>query len=153
MSEEVDADDSTVEIKPEPTSPSSPVRSNGPFVVSTKDGAIPACFASKDSCQSTTSNCSGHGECRNKYAKRDGSDDDTNACFTCHCLATKSDAGSVTHWAGATCGKVDVSMQFWLFAGFTIAMLGIVYFAISLLFNVGEEKLPGVIGAGVSRSR
>jgi len=51
------------------------------------------------------------------------------------------------------CQKEDISTQFWLIAGFTITIIGAVTFAIGLLFSVGEEKLPGVIGAGVSRSK
>lgn len=64
-----------------------------------------------------------------------------------------SKAGSITHWAGGACSKQDISVQFWLFAGFTISLLTILYLAIGMLFSVGEEKLPGVIGAGVSRSK
>ncbi|KFA64387.1 hypothetical protein S40285_01059 [Stachybotrys chlorohalonatus IBT 40285] len=115
-------------------------------------GAIPACFSSADSCSTETRNCSGHGVCQNKYAKPDGSDA-AQVCFTCHCLSTKSDSGSVTHWAGPSCTKKDVSVAFWLFVGFTVAMVGILSLAIGMLFSVGEEKLPGVIGAGVSRSK
>jgi hypothetical protein len=40
-----------------------------------------------------------------------------------------------------------------MLAGFTITIVGAVSFAISMLFSVGEETLPGVIGAGVSRSK
>jgi 1,4-dihydroxy-2-naphthoate octaprenyltransferase len=49
------------------------------------------------------------------------------------------------------CQKKDVSVPFWLLAGFTIGIIGVVTFAIGLLYSIGEEKLPGVIGAGVSR--
>ena len=49
------------------------------------------------------------------------------------------------------CQKEDVSVQFWLIAGSTIALVGAVTFAIGLLFSVGEEKMPGVLGAGVVR--
>lgn len=122
------------------------------FYASAKQGAVPSCFASKESCVSGTADCSGHGECRNKYANSDGSDGKVS-CYTCHCLSTVNKSGSVTHWAGKTCFKKDLSTPFWLFAGFTIVMVGIVSLAIGMLFSVGEEKLPGVIGAGVSRSK
>ncbi|KAK7430176.1 hypothetical protein QQZ08_003361 [Neonectria magnoliae] len=115
-------------------------------------GSIPSCFNSKDSCSTGTGNCSGRGSCLNKYAKTDGSDG-KEVCFTCHCLSTSSGNGSVTHWAGPACTKADISVQFWLFAGFTIVMIGVLSLAIGMLFSVGEEKLPGVIGAGVSRSK
>lgn len=113
---------------------------------------LASCYDSKDSCVSATGNCSGHGECQNRYRKSDGSDG-KDICYSCHCLSTVSESGSLTHWAGAACQKKDVSTPFWLFAGFTILLLGILTMAIGMLFSVGEEKLPGVIGAGVSRSK
>jgi hypothetical protein len=57
------------------------------------------------------------------------------------------------HWGGNMCQKEDISVQFWLIAGFTVMIVGVVTFAIGLLYSVGEETLPGVIGAGVSRSK
>lgn len=115
-------------------------------------GSIPACFKSADSCLSETKNCSGHGSCLNKYGGDDNAEGD-DACFACHCLSTVSEKGSLTQWAGPACSKKDLSVQFWLFAGFTLVMVGILSMAIGMLFNVGEEKLPGVIGAGVSRNK
>ncbi len=44
-------------------------------------------------------------------------------------------------------------MPFWLIVGFTVTIIGAISFAIGLLFSVGEERLPGVIGAGVSKSK
>lgn len=121
------------------------------FFISTKARKnIPACFSSADSCVTGTGNCSGHGQCQNRYAKPDGSEG-KEVCYTCHCLSTVSDSGSLTHWAGGACSKKDVSTPFWLFAGFTILLLGILTLSIGMLFSVGEETLPGVIGAGVSR--
>lgn len=132
----------------------------------TSNTPIPACFASYDACMSGTSSCSGHGACAAKWtggtsgkksaAKRDGDDDDKDsACYVCRCLHTteKDSRGrdSLYRWGGAACQKIDVSTPFWLFAGVTIALVGTIAFSVSLLFSVGEEKLPGVIGAGVSR--
>lgn len=54
------------------------------------------------------------------------------------------------HWGGAACQKKDISGPFWLIVGFTVVMIGLVSWAIGMLFSIGEEKLPGVIGAGVS---
>ncbi|KAF6843719.1 hypothetical protein CMUS01_01826 [Colletotrichum musicola] len=136
----------------------SPVQSKIPFPSHFPRGSIPSCFSSKDACEKATGNCSSRGNCLNKYQKSDGTSRGT--CFACQCLATDSDgaanstkAGSRTHWGGPACSQVDVSVPFWLFAGFTIAMIGALTFAIGLLFSVGEEPLPGVIGAGVSRSK
>jgi hypothetical protein len=113
---------------------------------------IKACYETKETCMTQTRNCSSHGECQDKYPNSDGSKDKP-ACFACHCQSTRSESGSVTTWAGPTCAKKDISVAFWLFAGFTLALVGTLYLAISILFNVGEETLPGVIGAGVSRSK
>ncbi|KAI9172169.1 endoplasmic reticulum membrane protein [Paramyrothecium foliicola] len=112
--------------------------------------AIPACFPSKEKCNNDTLSCSGHGECLDKYASADG-DSGKNVCFACHCKKSVGDKGGVTTWAGSACSKKDISVPFWLFAGFTLAMVGILSLSIGMLFSVGEEKLPGVIGAGVTR--
>ncbi|KAH6633846.1 hypothetical protein B0J18DRAFT_452725 [Chaetomium sp. MPI-SDFR-AT-0129] len=133
--------------------------------------AIPQCFSSLSRCTAETNSCSGHGECVDKYARRssaaspltdrDEGDSTGPSCFVCACKASVIDRGDgartpgrkTVHWGGNMCQKEDVSVQFWILAGFTILLVGAVTFAISLLFNVGEEKLPGVIGAGVSRSK
>ncbi|KAI3340649.1 hypothetical protein F4824DRAFT_451681 [Ustulina deusta] len=114
---------------------------------------VPNCFVSQNACETATSLCSGHGVCVDRWGK----DNTDNSCFFCHCGKTV-DADSkgreqVFYWGGAMCQKRDVSTPFWLFAGVTIALVATIAFSIGLLFNVGEEKLPGVIGAGVSRSK
>ncbi|KAI0431563.1 hypothetical protein F5Y09DRAFT_304429 [Xylaria sp. FL1042] len=114
---------------------------------------VPSCFASQNACETATSSCSGHGVCVDRWGK----DNTDNSCFFCHCGKTvdtdSKGREQVFYWGGATCQKRDVSTPFWLFAGVTIALVGTIAFSIGLLFNVGEEKLPGVIGAGVSRSK
>ncbi|KAI0452377.1 hypothetical protein F5B21DRAFT_483898 [Xylaria acuta] len=114
---------------------------------------VPHCFASQNACETATGSCSGHGVCVDRWGK----DDTQNVCFFCHCGSTverdDKDRDHVYYWGGATCRKRDVSTPFWLFAGVTIALVATIAFSIGLLFSVGEEKLPGVIGAGVSRSK
>jgi hypothetical protein len=116
------------------------------------------CFSSYSSCVSATNNCTGHGKCMDKYfvPGQDTKEGDKQ-CFVCNCLSTRKnpeDANSKhVHWGGAYCQKVDVSSPFWLIASTTIILVGIVTGCIGMLFSVGEEKLPGVIGAGVSRSK
>jgi len=130
--------------------------------LSGKPGAAKAkkilpCYASYSLCMNETGNCSDHGKCSNKYGKDD--EEGNKACFACRCLSTtvtrgdedKANGMKTIHWGGNACQKEDISVQFWLLAGFTILIVGAVTFAISLLFNVGQEELPGVIGAGVSR--
>ena len=121
---------------------------------------IPQCFASANSCTTQTNSCSGHGECVNKYGSDSGNSTapSTSAasCFACVCKATvveRAKGQKRTYWGGNMCQKEDVSVPFWLITGFTVTIVGAVTFAIGLLFSVGEEQLPGVIGAGVSRSK
>lgn len=124
------------------------------------------CHSSLDDCISSTNNCSGHGACYKKYGNTkndtvDGNhtEDAQEACFTCGCVATNATIISadgarkgytLEYWGGAACHKKDVSGPFWLIAIFTVVMVGLVSWGIGLLFSIGEEKLPGVIGAGVS---
>ncbi|GAW22678.1 hypothetical protein ANO14919_122210 [Xylariales sp. No.14919] len=114
---------------------------------------VPACFASQSACENATSSCSGHGVCVDRWGK----DNTDNTCFFCHCGKTvEADAkgrDQVFYWGGGACQKRDISTPFWLFAGVTITLVATVAFSIGLLFSVGETKLPGVIGAGVSRSK
>ena len=111
--------------------------------------SIPQCFNSLSSCQTQTGNCSGHGECVDKYGKTSEA-----SCFSCRCKPTvveNKNGQQTTYWGGSTCQKKDVSVPFWLIVGFTVSIVGAISFAIGMLFSVGEEKLPGVIGAGVVR--
>ncbi|KLU82142.1 hypothetical protein MAPG_01219 [Magnaporthiopsis poae ATCC 64411] len=112
---------------------------------------IPACFASLSACQNATAGCSGHGECLNKFTGTNTSVAKGDpVCFSCHCLPTK-EGNTRAFWGGKTCQKRDISTPFWLITFLTVALIGLVSMAIGMLFTVGEEKLPGVIGAGVSR--
>lgn len=140
-----------------------------PAPTNTPKPRIPKCFTSLNACRNQTNSCSGHGECVDKYALGGGSGNDTALatddsparCFVCMCRATEVErpanstikGSKKIYWGGAMCQKEDVSVEFWLLAGFTIVMIGVVSGAIGLLYSVGEEKLPGVIGAGVSRSK
>ncbi|CAK7229150.1 hypothetical protein SEUCBS140593_007149 [Sporothrix eucalyptigena] len=133
-----------------------------------KPAPIPACFQSFNSCMAATNSCSSHGTCVDKYAggtlnDRDVKSNKANAgsCYACQCQLTfnrplndsNSKGISTSSWGGNMCQKKDVSAPFWLITGFSVAIVGIISFAIGLLFSVGEEKLPGVIGAGVSRTK
>ena len=100
---------------------------------------IPLCFKTSDNCTSFTNACSGHGEC---VKARDG-------CYKCQCSKTTVREGKTISWGGNACQKKDISVEFALFAFvgvfFTLLVAGI----IAMLFNMGSEKLPSVIGAGV----
>ncbi len=115
-------------------------------------GRVPACFNSQESCMEATGNCSNRGNCTNKYGEAPADPKEGDVCYVCRCKGTPSKSG-VTHWGGPTCGKEDISVPFWLFVTSGVFLAGIVYFSIGMLYSIGEEKLPGVIGAGVSRSK
>ena len=113
-------------------------------------GILPSCFDNLASCQSTTGNCTGHGTC---YMKFKGTSKQSS-CWTCGCKATvtkNANGGKkTTNWGGSACQKKDISVPFWILAGFTILLVGTISWGIGLLYSMGEEELPSVIGAGVS---
>jgi hypothetical protein len=125
-------------------------KSSSPDYIS---GVAPLCYTSLESCISSTNNCSGHGEC---YQKTNG----TNvaaSCFACQCQpqfesfsSGKKSFTRTSYWGGGACQKEDISGPFWLMTIFSVVMVGLVAWVLGLLYSVGEEKLPGVIGAGVS---
>lgn len=116
-------------------------------------GVAPLCYTSLESCISSTNSCSGHGHC---YRKTNGTES-TASCFACQCEHKEESRTSegktytwITYWGGGACQKEDVSGPFWLLATFTVVMVGIIGWSIGMMYSIGEEKLPGVIGAGVS---
>jgi len=111
----------------------------------TLPSVIPACFTSQSSCDNTTNFCSGHGTCYKAS---------TN-CFKCRCgttVARVNEDGTkkTVQWGGAACQKKDVSTPFILFASFGVVMTALIAGAISMLYNMGSQELPSVIGAGVA---
>ncbi|KAJ9133716.1 Arsenate reductase [Pleurostoma richardsiae] len=128
-----------------------------PWAGASTKAAIPSCFQSQNSCVTATGSCSGHGVCEDRYAIP-GKGSASKVCFRCRCESTfkypeQGEDSPRIHWGGQICQKRDVSSPFWLLTGLSIVLVGAVSFCIGLLFSVGEEKLPGVIGAGVSRSK
>ncbi len=132
----------------------SPSQSSKP--VPTLAGIIPVCHSNKEACEAATNNCTGRGTCYLKYTST-GGDAKSSKCYACGCKATvrENPSGSrkTTEWGGSACQKKDVSMPFLLIAGFTIAIVGVVSWGIGLLFSIGQETLPSVIGAGVAGPR
>lgn len=123
-------------------------------------GILPSCFNSLAICQQRTQNCSSHGECKLLHKGR-GSDKNTQSsdCYGCACVPTIKNVGeakgansqrTVTHWGGPACQKKDISVQFWLFVGVGVILAFLVSSSIGMLYSMGSEELPSVIGAGVS---
>ena len=144
--------------RPRPDPPVAPAQAPSQAPSSPPAGILPSCYDSMSACESSTHSCSGHGECIQKYSYAEGAGSNINiTCFACSCKSDerRSEQGGAitTHWAGPACQKQDVSAQFWLLAGFSVVMVGIVTWAIGLLYNMGAEELPSVIGAGVAGPR
>ncbi|KAF1992613.1 hypothetical protein K402DRAFT_345077 [Aulographum hederae CBS 113979] len=115
-------------------------------------GIIPTCFESMDACNSVTRNCTGHGEC---ILKHKATDDEKKACYSCACTKpevrkNKDGTKKTTNFGGGACQKKDIVMEFWLIAGFTLFLMSVVAMGVGMLYSMGEEELPSVIGAGVS---
>jgi hypothetical protein len=119
------------------------------------DAVIPARYTSKSDCESGTKNCTLHGSCT-IVAKEDHADHVTEwwACI-CKAQVKKLNGGGTqtTYYAGNACQKIDVSFSFWLLAGVSVGLLTVVSMGIGLLYTMGAEELPSVIGAGVSSAR
>ncbi|KAK5743948.1 hypothetical protein LTR17_002286 [Elasticomyces elasticus] len=120
-------------------------------------GILPACFTTQQSCSSATRNCMGHGTCRLSFTDQSAAKDSKSQhCYACQCVPTvvksgeKGELVSTTYWGGPACQKKDISIQFWMLALFTVAMVFLVMFAVGTLMEMGGEELPSVIGAGVS---
>jgi hypothetical protein len=122
-------------------------------------GILPSCFKSMSACETQTHNCSSHGECKLLHKGRgSGSDQETVDCYGCACAATvehKDGKGmegqrKVTYWGGPACQKKDISVEFWLFVGSGVVLAFLISAGIGMLYTMGAEELPSVIGAGVS---
>lgn len=133
---------------PKPSSPgSSPKATHLPSL-------FPACYPSNAMCEETTNRCSGHGHCFRKHASKDGSS--TVDCFACKCtktVLTRYEDGrpkKTIQWGGPACDKKDVSTPFFILVSLTVLVIVFVTGGIRLLYGIGSEDLPSVLGAGVA---
>lgn len=111
---------------------------------------LPICHSTRPSCMAATGNCSGHGTCYKKHDSK-SSDSEEKGCWACGC----DKKGTVqnnrrTHWGGPACSKEDISAPFFLLAGITIALVAAITWGVGLMYSIGQEDLPSVIGAGVA---
>lgn len=105
---------------------------------------IPQYFQSKDTCVNTTNSCMGHGSCVKAHGN----------LFHCKCNSTiartnKDGSTKSVKWGGNACQKKDISMEFILFALFGIFFTTVIVGAIGMMYTMGAQELPSVIGAGV----
>lgn len=119
-------------------------------------GILPAFFKDLKECQEKTHNCSGHGECKLLHKGTQGGRADR---YGCACkpdiVHVGKDTGMETHrqityWGGPACQKRDISTPFWLFVGTGVLLAFLISAGIGLMYSMGSEELPSVIGAGVS---
>lgn len=132
---------------PEPISPN--------FASKPLSGPIPTCFPSLHACERGTNNCTSHGECVLKWSTETNGDGGKQDCFGCACTKpevrkNKDGTKKTTNFGGAACHKKDVVFPFWLLAGTTVGIIGVITFGLGMLYEMGNQELPSVIGAGVS---
>ncbi|KAJ4988063.1 arsenate reductase [Stagonosporopsis vannaccii] len=120
-------------------------KSNG-----TVRGILPPFFNSLASCEKTTLNCSGHGECKLLHKAQDKTQQDRFGCACSPTVIGKGNSRKVTNWAGPACQKKDISTPFWLFVGTGVMLAFLISTIIGMMYSIGSEELPSVIGAGVS---
>ncbi|KAK0309284.1 hypothetical protein LTR01_004391 [Friedmanniomyces endolithicus] len=119
-------------------------------------GILPACFTTQESCESSTRSCMGHGACALLFTDQSASPQSPSQhCYACACSPTTSKSSdgklvTTTYWGGPACQKKDISIEFWMLALFSVALVFLVSFAVGELMGMGGEELPSVIGAGVS---
>ena len=115
---------------------------------------IAFCWASEKACNENTRSCMGHGACIKKYTEKVSADEDGPECWKCECSSTvielKAGGTKTTHWGGPACQKKDISVPFWLFVGIAVAATSLVTWSIGMLYSIGQEDLPSVLGAGVA---
>jgi hypothetical protein len=120
--------------------------------------SLPFRYSSLASCQRTTGNCTGHGHCKVVYSETRENDrrDDYYGCVCDIPQIERYKDGSVrttTRFGGAACQKIDVSVPFWILLSATVFLLLVVSMGIGMLYSIGDEELPSVIGAGVTGPR
>ncbi|CAI6282570.1 unnamed protein product [Periconia digitata] len=118
-------------------------------------GILKTCYESQSKCVAATNACTGHGKCvnRNGGKKERGFD-----CWHCACEAEVKmhdgkgmETGKKTvYWGGPACQKKDISTPFWLLTGTAVLLAFLISSGIGLMYSMGAEELPSVIGAGVS---
>ena len=87
-----------------------------------------------------------------------GADDDEppRHCYACKCGKTVLERGKgvkTVQWAGPACARKDVSSSFWLLVAVSVGLVATVSWGVGLMFSIGQEELPSVIGAGVAGPR
>ncbi|ODQ45795.1 hypothetical protein PICMEDRAFT_17066 [Pichia membranifaciens NRRL Y-2026] len=101
-----------------------------------------ACFANQLACIESTDSCSAHGLCTL-----------VGSCWKCLCSATTDDKDRTSYWTGASCEKADYSSQFNLLLWTTIVLILSIVAGIKLMYQCGEQELPGVLLAATVQTK
>ena len=146
-----------VKVSPPSSQDAQSSQAKNPVASAMPKTTSPTCHKNETICKAETNNCSGgHGICKLKFTNK-AEEDKVVECWACACGSTivKNGDGKqqTTFWGGPACQKQDVSVPFFLLAGFTIAVVSAVAWAVGLLYSIGQEDLPSVIGAGVAGPR
>ena len=113
-----------------------------PSLESLTRSAGDGCFTSQEACEDGTDRCSGHGSCKKYMGQSD--------CYQCVCAPTQLENNATggiktTNWAGPTCAKKDVSVEFQIFFWFAVISIATLIWAVRLLASV--EIGGGVLSA------
>ena len=101
-----------------------------------------ACFANQLACIESTDSCSTHGLCTL-----------VGSCWKCLCSATTDDKDRTSYWTGASCEKADYSSQFNLLLWTTVVLTLSIVAGIKLMYQCGEQELPGVLLAATVQTK
>jgi Domain of unknown function (DUF3844) len=112
-------------------------------------------YLSQAACEKGTGNCTLHGSCA-KVGSSENSEHATDywgcVCKP-HVVKVSGGGQQTTLYGGLACEKVDMAQPFWLLAAVTIGLVSAIATGIGMLYSIGSEELPSVIGAGVSSAR
>ncbi|KAI9231854.1 MAG: hypothetical protein BYD32DRAFT_429793 [Podila humilis] len=89
-----------------------------------------SCFATEADCQTNTNGCNEHGTCVLSAAAN---------CYHCKCMKVNT-----TQYGGATCDKIDVSIQFHLFFWLVLGLVLTVAMAVGMILQMGNQSQGGV---------
>lgn len=90
---------------------------------------VPGFFDTEDACISQTNSCSSRGSCVKTSSGK----------FACRCVPTTENEYTY-YWGGNDCSKRDVSFQFFLIVGTTLAVIVAASLSVTMLFNLGKEN-------------
>ena len=78
-------------------------------------------------------------------------------CWACKCSTSvftdEQGRTKTVYWGGPACQKKDVSVPFLMLAALGVGLAATISWGVGLMYSIGNEELPSVIGAGVAGPR